>query len=49
MQVDRERDRPLEVETIIGEPLRAARENGVSTPAMEMLYNGLILVNKSQI
>lgn len=38
MQIDREVGRPMEVEAILGEPLRAAQRAGVSTPRMAMLY-----------
>ncbi|HXE53900.1 MAG TPA: ketopantoate reductase C-terminal domain-containing protein, partial [Tepidisphaeraceae bacterium] len=39
MQIDRREGRPLEVEAILGEPLRRARARGVSTPRLAMLYN----------
>ncbi|HEX8910942.1 MAG TPA: 2-dehydropantoate 2-reductase [Humisphaera sp.] len=38
MQVDRQAGRPLEVEAILGEPLRRARQLGVPTPTLEVLY-----------
>lgn len=38
MQLDYEAARPLEVEAIIGEPLRRARRAGIPTPRLEMLY-----------
>jgi len=38
MQVDFESGRPLEVESIIGEPTRRAKAAGASVPRMEMLY-----------
>lgn len=38
MQIDYEERRPVEVESIIGEPLRRARAAGVATPRLEMLY-----------
>jgi 2-dehydropantoate 2-reductase len=38
MQLDFESGRPLEVEAILGEPLRQARAAGVETPALAMLY-----------
>ena len=41
MQVDYELGRPLEVEAILGEPVRRARRAGIAVPAMEMLY-GLV-------
>ena len=41
MQVDYELGRPLEVEAILGEPVRRARRAGIAVPAMELLY-GLV-------
>lgn len=38
MQIDLEEGRALEVEAILGEPLRRARRAGVPTPRLEMLY-----------
>jgi 2-dehydropantoate 2-reductase len=38
MQVDFEAGRPLEVDAIIGEPLRRARRAGIPVPTMELLY-----------
>jgi 2-dehydropantoate 2-reductase len=38
MQVDRREGRPLEVESILGEPLRRAREARVETPVLYALY-----------
>jgi 2-dehydropantoate 2-reductase len=38
MQLDFEAGRALEVEAIIGEPVRRARAAGISVPHMEMLY-----------
>lgn len=38
MQVDRQEGRAMEVESILGEPLRQAKRAGVSTPKLEMLY-----------
>lgn len=38
MQVDRQAGRPMEVEAILGEPLRVARRAGVKTPILEMVY-----------
>lgn len=45
MQTDRQQGRPLEVEAIIGEPLRQARSAGVPTPMLEMLYHLTRLVD----
>jgi 2-dehydropantoate 2-reductase len=38
MQIDRQEGRPLEVESILGEPFRQARAAGIKTPKLEMLY-----------
>lgn len=38
MQVDYESGRPLEVESIIGEPVRRAKAAGLAVPLMGMLY-----------
>jgi 2-dehydropantoate 2-reductase len=45
MQIDRLMRRPMEIEAIIGNPLKIARINSVSTTYMEMLYNILRLVD----
>jgi 2-dehydropantoate 2-reductase len=44
MQIDRERSRPLEIEAIVGRPLKVARERGVPSPRIEMLYRMLTLL-----
>lgn len=41
MKIDFEERRPLEVEAIVGNPLRAAQQAGVDTPRIEMLYHQL--------
>lgn len=38
MQIDYEEGRPLEVESILGEPVRRARKAGVPVPRMQTLY-----------
>lgn len=38
MQVDRQAGRPMEVEAILGEPLRAAGRAGVATPLLATVY-----------
>lgn len=38
MQIDFENRRPLEVEAILGEPLRRAQRGGIAVPRLEMLY-----------
>ncbi|MGA3068552.1 MAG: 2-dehydropantoate 2-reductase [Tepidisphaeraceae bacterium] len=45
-QIDRQKNRPLEVESIWGEPLRQAVAVGVATPYLEMLYHALRLINR---
>ena len=42
MQIDREQNRPMEIEAIIGRPLKIAREHGVPTPELIKLHQGLI-------
>jgi 2-dehydropantoate 2-reductase len=44
MQIDRREGRPLEVESILGEPLRRAREARVETPILYALYELASLV-----
>ena len=43
MQIDRESRRPIELDAIIGNPLRVAQKAGVATPRLEMLYQILLL------
>ena len=45
MQVDRQQGRALEVETILGEPLRRARRGNVSTPVLEALHRAVCVVD----
>ena len=45
MQIDRELARPMEVEAILGEPVRAAGRAGVAVPKLRMLYRLAQLVN----
>lgn len=45
MQIDRRAGRSLEIESILGEPLRQARKAGVSTPALEVLYQMARLID----
>lgn len=47
MQIDRQEGRALEVESILGEPLRQARRAGVKTPKLEMLYDLAVLVDRA--
>jgi len=41
MHLDRRNGHPLEIESIIGEPLRRGQNQGVEMPAMARLYQGL--------
>ncbi len=47
MQVDFERKRPMEVEAIFGEPLRAANRAGAVLPKIEALYGDLSEINRT--
>jgi 2-dehydropantoate 2-reductase len=44
-QIDRQLGRPMEIEAMFGEPLRAARAAGVATPLLAKLYHELTLLN----
>lgn len=46
MQIDRQERRPMEIESILGEPLRQARRAGVNTPKLEMLYQSAWLIDR---
>jgi 2-dehydropantoate 2-reductase len=46
MQVDRQQGRPMEVEAILGEPLRRARRGRVNTPVLEALYRAARVVDE---
>jgi 2-dehydropantoate 2-reductase len=48
MKIDYDEGRPLEIEAILGNPLRAAQGAGVSVPRMEMLYQLLKAIAPSQ-
>jgi len=45
MQVDRQHGRAMEVEAILGEPLRRARSGGASTPILAALYRAAVVVD----
>lgn len=45
MQVDRQEGRPMEVEAILGEPLRRAQARGVKAPILESLYRAARVVD----
>lgn len=44
MCVDLEHNRLMELEIILGNPIRIARANGVKTPTLDLLYHLLVLV-----
>lgn len=44
MCVDRDKGQLMELEVILGNPIRIAKENGVETPVLCTLYNLLVLV-----
>jgi len=48
MQLDREMGRDMEIEAILGEPLRAARRAGIATPLLGEVYRMLQIVNLSR-
>ncbi|RDB23670.1 hypothetical protein Hypma_009452 [Hypsizygus marmoreus] len=48
MLIDMEKGQPIEVEVIVGEVVRMARDRGVEMPRVEMLY-ALLLVVQNQI
>ena len=41
MHLDRQHGHPMEIESIIGEPLRRGRQHGLGLPEMQTLYTGL--------
>jgi 2-dehydropantoate 2-reductase len=45
MMIDYDARRPMEIEAIIGAPVRAAREAGCPTPCLEMLYEQLKFID----
>jgi 2-dehydropantoate 2-reductase len=47
MLLDFEGKRPMEIEAIVGEPLREAKRLGISAPFLEIIYNFLILVERA--
>jgi 2-dehydropantoate 2-reductase len=48
MQVDRNEGRPMEVEAILGEPLRRAAAKGVETPVLAALYRAARVVDAAR-
>jgi 2-dehydropantoate 2-reductase len=45
MHLDRQRGNPMEIESIIGEPLRRGQHHGIVLPEMQDLYNSLKKIN----
>ncbi len=45
MKLDYDAHRPMEIETMFGNPLRAAQATGVATPKLEMLYQQLLFLS----
>ena len=45
MKLDADAGREMEVEAMFGNPLRAARQNQLACPKMEMLYHQLQFLN----
>lgn len=48
MLLDSERGNPMEVEVILGNPLRLAQKNGVSVPYLESIYSICSAINASK-
>ncbi len=48
MKIDYDEGRPLEVEAILGNPLRAAQRAGIPTPQIQMLYQQVAFLNQRQ-
>jgi 2-dehydropantoate 2-reductase len=48
MKIDYDEGRPLEVEAILGNPLRAAQQAGIPTPQIQMLYQQVAFLNQQQ-
>ncbi|NJK64573.1 MAG: putative 2-dehydropantoate 2-reductase [Synechococcaceae cyanobacterium SM2_3_1] len=47
MKLDFDHQRPLEVEAIVGIPLRMAQERGADLPRIEMLYQQLLFLSRA--
>ena len=45
MQIDRQQRRPMEVEAILGEPLRQTKARGVHVPLMDSLYRIALIID----
>jgi 2-dehydropantoate 2-reductase len=48
MQIDRAEDRPMEVEAILGEPLRRGRAGGADMPHLQMIYELARLIDAAR-
>lgn len=46
MHLDRRHGRPMEIEAIIGEPLRRGQQHGLDLPEMQTLYAGLRQIDR---
>jgi 2-dehydropantoate 2-reductase len=46
MKIDYDEKRPLEIEAIVGQPLRAAQQKHIAVPAIQMLYEQLQFLNQ---
>ncbi|KDQ21617.1 hypothetical protein BOTBODRAFT_26053 [Botryobasidium botryosum FD-172 SS1] len=46
MQMDCRHKRPMEIEVILGTPLRKAKEHGIAVPVLETLYTLLTAIDK---
>jgi ketopantoate reductase len=44
MQIDRQEGRVIQIEAIIGRPVRIGRKLAVSAPGLESVYAGLIFL-----
>ena len=49
MLLDYQQGRPMEIEAIFGNPLRAAQAAGISVPRIEMLYQQLLFVSRTAV
>lgn len=49
MKIDYDEKRPMEVESIFGNPLRAAQKAGAKVPLMEMLYKELKFLDEENV
>lgn len=49
MLVDLEAGRPIEVEAIVGGIIRRAREKGIATPQLDVIYSGLKVIQRGLI